>query len=52
LGNLTDGGEPVAGDTTAIVQTTPGASLLTGVGRLVRGTSSSGIMELGAATPA
>lgn len=52
ISTLTDGGLPVSGDTTAIVETTPGAGLLTGVGRLVRGTSSSGIMELGAATPA
>lgn len=52
ISNLTDGGLPVTGDTTAIVETTPGAGLLTGIGRLVRGTSSSGIMELGAATPA
>lgn len=49
---LTDGGIALVGDSTAIVETTPGAGLLTGVGRLVRGTSSSGIMELGAATPA
>ncbi len=49
---LTDGGIAVANDTTAIAETTPGAGLLTGVGRLVRGTSSAGIMELGAATPA
>lgn len=52
LGALTDGGVAVVADATAIVETTPGAGLLTGVGRLVRGTSSSGIMELGAATPA
>lgn len=49
---LTDGGSAVAGDTTAIVETTPGAGLLTGVGRLIRGTSSSGLMALGEATPA
>lgn len=49
---LTDGGVAVTADATAIVETTPGAGLLSGVGRLVRGTSSSGIMELGAATPA
>jgi hypothetical protein len=49
---LTDGGLAVTGDSTAIVESTPGAGLLTGVGRLIRGTSSSGIMELGAATPA
>lgn len=41
----------LTGGTSAIVETTPGAGLLTGVGRLVRGTSSAGIMELGAATP-
>lgn len=44
---LTDGGVAVTADTTAVVETTPGAGLLTEVGRLVRGTSSSGIMELG-----
>lgn len=49
---LRDGGLVVTADATAVVETTPGAGLLTGVGRLVRGTSSSGIMELGAATPA
>lgn len=52
ISGLTDGGVAVTGDTTAVVETTAGAGLLTGVGRLVRGTSSSGIMELGAATPA
>lgn len=41
----------LTGGTSAIVETTPGAGLLTGVGRLVRGTLSAGIMELGAATP-
>lgn len=46
---LTDGGGPVVADATAVVETTPGAGLLTGVGRLVQGTSSVGIFELGAA---
>lgn len=49
---LTDGGVAVTADATAMVETTAGAGLLTGVGRLVRGTNSAGIMELGAATPA
>lgn len=48
---LTDGGVAFYG-TTAVVETTPGAGLLTGVGRIVQGTSSVGIFELGAATPA
>lgn len=48
---LTDGGVAPATTGSVITETTPGAGLLTGVGRLVRGTSSSGIMELGAATP-
>lgn len=47
---LTDGGVAVE-DGSTIVETTPGAALLTGVGRLVRGTSSSGIMQLGVGTP-
>jgi hypothetical protein len=42
----------LTGGSSSIAETTPGAGLLTGVGRLVRGTSVSGIMELGAATPA
>lgn len=51
IGDLTDGGVPVTGDTTAIVDTTPGAGLLTSVGRLLRGTSVSGIMQLGVGNP-
>lgn len=47
---LTDGGVPFSG-TSAIVETTPGAGLLTGVGRLVMGTNVTGIVELGAADP-
>ncbi len=42
----------LTGGSSSIAETTAGAGLLTGVGRLVRGTSSAGIMELGAATPA
>lgn len=42
----------LTGGTSAIVETTPGAVLLTGVGRLVRGTTSNGIMELGTGAPA
>ena len=51
ISDLTDGGSPVTGDTTAVVETTPGAGLLTGVGRLVSGTSSAGIMQLGVGAP-
>jgi hypothetical protein len=49
---LTDGGVAPATTGSVIVESTPGAGLLTGVGRLVRGTAVSGIVELGAATPA
>lgn len=52
ISDLTDGGVAVTGDTTAIVESTAGAGILTGVGRLVRGTASSGIMELGTGAPA
>lgn len=48
---LTDGGVAPATTGSVFAETTPGAGLLTGVGKLLRGTSSSGIMELGAATP-
>lgn len=48
---LTDDGAAPATTGSVIAETTPGAGLLTGIGRLIRGTSSSGIMELGAATP-
>lgn len=48
---LTDGGVAPATTGSVITQTTPGAGLLTGVGRLISGTSSVGIFELGAATP-
>lgn len=47
---LTDGGTPVE-DGSAIVVTTPGAGNLSGVGKLLRGTVTTGIMELGAAQP-
>jgi hypothetical protein len=49
---LTDGGGAVASDTTAVVETTPGAGLLTGIGKIVRGTSANGIMQLGVGAPA
>lgn len=49
---LTDGGIAPATTGSVFAETTPGAGLLTGVGRLVSGTSSVGIFELGAATPA
>lgn len=52
ISELTDGGGAVVGDTTAIVETTPGAGLLTGVGRLVSGTSVAGIVDLGVGAPA
>lgn len=48
---LTDGGAPVV-DGSVFVITTPGASSITGVGRLVRGTTTAGIMELGVGGPA
>lgn len=48
---LTDGGVAPATTGSVIAETTPGAGLLTGVGRIVQGTSTSGIFELGAATP-
>lgn len=51
ISGLTDGGSPVTSDTTAIVETTPGAGLITGVGRLVSGTNSAGIIELGVGAP-
>jgi hypothetical protein len=51
IAGLTDGGVAVTGDSTAVVETTPGAGLLSGVGRLVQGTASDGIFQLGAATP-
>lgn len=51
ISDLTDGGGPVAGDTTAITEATPGAGLLTGVGSLIMGTSVSGIMQLGVGAP-
>jgi len=49
---LTDGGVAPATTGSVIAETTPGAGLLTGVGHLVRGTSSSGIMQLGVGAPA
>jgi hypothetical protein len=49
---MTDGGAAVVDNSTAIVRTTPGAGLLTGVGRLVRGTTANGIMQLGVGAPA
>lgn len=51
ISGLTDGGVAVTSDTTAVVESTPGVGLLTGIGRLVRGTNGAGILELGAATP-
>lgn len=41
----------LTGGTSTMAETTAGAGLLTGVGRLIQGTSSVGIFELGAATP-
>lgn len=41
----------LTGGTSTIAQTTSGAGLLTGVGRIVQGTAAVGIFELGAATP-
>ena len=41
----------LTGGTSSITETTAGAGLLTGVGRLVSGTTSVGVMQLGAATP-
>lgn len=48
---LVVGTASLTGGSSSFAETTPGAGLLTGVGKLLRGTSSSGIMELGAATP-
>lgn len=47
----TDGGLAVTPDISANVVTTPGVGSLTGVGRIVQGTATLGIFELGAATP-
>jgi hypothetical protein len=48
---ITIGTGLLTGGTSSVAETTPGAGLLTGVGRLVSGTSSVGVMQLGAATP-
>lgn len=48
---LTDGGVAPATTGSVIAETTPGAGLLTGVGRLIRGTSAAGIMQLGVGAP-
>jgi hypothetical protein len=48
---LTDGGAAID-DGATMVETTPGAGLLTGIGKIVRGTSANGIMQLGVGAPA
>lgn len=48
---LTDGGVAPATTGSVMAISTPGAGLLTGIGRIMRGTSSNGIMELGVGAP-